>query len=292
MQQSVFLGWCSFGHWVLAGSCVISHIELLLFAVGAIMVAQHLPLRLRNLGKFCGLQKIGAQRMMSWVEGAWQGSVSLGSFCWIFTWIRSWICLIICSYHIWDFPLCNLAVTQQELCEWTNHKVHFPMHSFLYTTEHIKPVLVIIQVFFYLFSPHSTIAWNLLYAYYPKLMYAGVGLMTANEPWSGHYTVESPIWGAGQFSFTVCTPTASLGHCWVWAYLMPFHVPAHTTQFTASGWRYLNHGSGVGWLKEGGSFVSLVSPDKKHLTIIVETMVSTWLWFLKMSTGYLILFMW
>ena len=37
---------------------------------------------------------------------------------------------------------------------------------------------------------------------------------------------------------------------------------------------YLRHGSGVGVLEGGGSFVTLVSPDGKDLTIIVETMVS------------------
>ncbi|ELU09745.1 hypothetical protein CAPTEDRAFT_206938 [Capitella teleta] len=87
----------------------------------------------------------------------------------------------------------------------------------------------------------STIAWNILYAYYPKLMYGGVGLMTAIEPWSGYFSVQSPIWMA-----------------------------AHTTQFTSPGWRYLAHGSGVGWLKGGGSIVSLT--NSSDLTIILETM--------------------
>ncbi|OON16404.1 glycosyl hydrolase family 59, partial [Opisthorchis viverrini] len=90
----------------------------------------------------------------------------------------------------------------------------------------------------------STIAWNLIASYADKLPYSKCSLMTANEPWSGHYTVNGPIW-----------------------------VTAHTTQFTKPGWHYLGHGTGVGHLPEGGSYVSLVSPDRNELTIIVETMI-------------------
>lgn len=47
-------------------------------------------------------------------------------------------------------------------------------------------------------------------------------------------------------------------------------LPAHTTQFTQPGWRYLQHGSGVDWLDGGGSYVTLT--DGKQYTIIIETM--------------------
>uniref|UniRef100_M3YAJ4 Galactocerebrosidase n=2 Tax=Mustela putorius furo TaxID=9669 RepID=M3YAJ4_MUSPF len=85
----------------------------------------------------------------------------------------------------------------------------------------------------------ATIAWNLVASYYEQLPYGRCGLMTAQEPWSGHYVVESPIW-----------------------------VSAHTTQFTRPGWYYLKT---VGHLEKGGSYVALTD-GQGNLTIIVETM--------------------
>ena len=89
----------------------------------------------------------------------------------------------------------------------------------------------------------NTIAWNLIAAYYNRLPYPRCSLMTAEEPWSGNYVVNNPIW-----------------------------VTAHTTQFTQIGWTYLKHGFGTGKLSKGGSYVSLVSPDQKHFTMVIETM--------------------
>lgn len=85
----------------------------------------------------------------------------------------------------------------------------------------------------------STIAWNLVASYYEELPYGRSGLMTAQEPWSGHYVVEAPIW-----------------------------ISAHTTQFTEPGWYYLKT---VGHLEKGGSYVALTD-GLGNLTIIVETM--------------------
>nr|BAA04972.1 alternative spliced product of galactocerebrosidase [Homo sapiens] len=87
----------------------------------------------------------------------------------------------------------------------------------------------------------STIAWNLVASYYEQLPYGRCGLMTAQEPWSGHYVVESPVW-----------------------------VSAHTTQFTQPGWYYLKT---VGHLEKGGSYVALTD-GLGNLTIIIETMVN------------------
>ncbi len=55
-----------------------------------------------------------------------------------------------------------------------------------------------------------------------------------------------------------------------------FHVyfAAHTTYFTEIGWTYLKHGSGVGKLNNGGSYVTFLSPNGNDFTIVIETMVS------------------
>ncbi|XP_012682078.1 galactocerebrosidase-like [Clupea harengus] len=85
----------------------------------------------------------------------------------------------------------------------------------------------------------STISWNLVASYYEDLSFGRDGLMTAEEPWSGNYVVESPIW-----------------------------ITAHTTQFAKPGWRYLQT---IGNLAHGGSYVALTD-GRGNLTVVIETM--------------------
>ncbi|KAG8449014.1 hypothetical protein GDO86_015904 [Hymenochirus boettgeri] len=85
----------------------------------------------------------------------------------------------------------------------------------------------------------STISWNMVASYYEELPFGREGLMTAKEPWSGHYVVSTPIW-----------------------------ITAHTTQFSQPGWYYLKT---VGHLDKGGSYVALTD-DLGNLTVIIETM--------------------
>ncbi len=67
--------------------------------------------------------------------------------------------------------------------------------------------------------------------------------MRAVEPWSGFYQIGDVLWTA-----------------------------AHWGQFTKSGWFFLQHGSGVGLLDNGGSYVASTDPTGQQLTLIVETM--------------------
>ncbi|XP_021429576.1 galactocerebrosidase isoform X1 [Oncorhynchus mykiss] len=85
----------------------------------------------------------------------------------------------------------------------------------------------------------ATISWNLVASYYEDLPFGRDGLMTAEEPWTGNYVVESPIW-----------------------------ITAHTTQFSQPGWSYLQT---VGHLVHGGSYVALTD-SKGNLTVVIETM--------------------
>jgi Glycosyl hydrolase family 59/Cellulose binding domain len=89
--------------------------------------------------------------------------------------------------------------------------------------------------------------WDLIAAITPNLPWATVGLALANQPWSGWYSIGKETW-----------------------------VMAHTTQFTAPGWRYLDSSSGyIGGNRSNGSYVSLRSPSGSDFSTVIETMDST-----------------
>eukprot|EP01047_Picozoa_sp_COSAG01_P069605 COSAG01_NODE_10340_length_2186_cov_1.080344_1_plen_506_part_10 len=89
----------------------------------------------------------------------------------------------------------------------------------------------------------STIVWSLITAIPKFTRFYGTGLLAAGEPWSGHFNQSAPIF-----------------------------VIAHYTQFALPGWTYLAEGNGTGWLPGGGSFTTLLSPDGRDCTVIIETM--------------------
>ena len=89
----------------------------------------------------------------------------------------------------------------------------------------------------------KTIIWSPVTAYYNILPLPGSGVLRANTPWSGHYEVKPALWAT-----------------------------AHTTQFAAPGWQYLDPACLV---TNGASIVALKSTNGADFSIIVETMEAT-----------------
>jgi galactosylceramidase len=81
---------------------------------------------------------------------------------------------------------------------------------------------------------------NLVGSYFHGTEWYASSLMTAVEPWSGHYEVNPVIWAT-----------------------------AHLTQFTSVGWTYLVDGAGSGNLPKGGFYASLVDPATSDFTLTV-----------------------
>lgn len=96
--------------------------------------------------------------------------------------------------------------------------------------------------------------WSLVTSYYPCLPAPDSGVVTANTPWSGAYTVKAELW----------------------------HV-AHTTQFVQPGWRMLDSSSRK--LPGGGSVVTYQSPDGKDTSVVIETTEATTSQTLAVATG-------
>jgi hypothetical protein len=91
------------------------------------------------------------------------------------------------------------------------------------------------------------INWPLAAAIYPDLPYSTDGLVLANQPWSGAYSVGESLWATAQ-----------------------------VTQFTAPGWQFLNSGSGyLGGAESNGSYVSLKSTNGTDYSTIIETTTAT-----------------
>ena len=85
-------------------------------------------------------------------------------------------------------------------------------------------------------------AWHLASAFYSSVAFWNEGMVSATQPWSGHFEASPTIWAT-----------------------------AHTTQFTTAGKsRYIQQGKGSGALRDGGTYVSFT--DGGHeLSIVVET---------------------
>ncbi|MFD5922849.1 discoidin domain-containing protein [Kitasatospora sp. NPDC058201] len=85
--------------------------------------------------------------------------------------------------------------------------------------------------------------WATVWSAYHGAPFGGAGLMVANTPWSGNYSVGKSTW-----------------------------VTAHTTQFTKVGWRYL---PGASKRIDGGSLVTLRDPNTANWSSIIETSLAT-----------------
>ena len=97
----------------------------------------------------------------------------------------------------------------------------------------------------------ATFNWPLIGALYPNLPFRSDGLLQANQPWSGNYSVGTSVW-----------------------------TTAQVTQVTQPGWQFIDSasgylGGGSGTATSPGSYISLKSPDGTDWSTIVETTTAT-----------------
>lgn len=91
------------------------------------------------------------------------------------------------------------------------------------------------------------INWPVIAAITPNIPFPTMGVALAAQPWTGSYSIGKNTW-----------------------------VMAHTTQFTAPGWRYLDTASGyLGGNRANGSYVTLRSPSNGNYSTVIETMDAT-----------------
>jgi galactosylceramidase len=88
----------------------------------------------------------------------------------------------------------------------------------------------------------SSIMWNLIGSYYHGTNWYASSMLTAVEPWTGHFSVADED-------------------------LAVVYATAHVTQFTKVGWYYLAVGDGSGELQHGGYYVTLVDPKGTDWTM-------------------------
>ncbi|WP_052390319.1 RICIN domain-containing protein [Streptomyces sp. NRRL B-24484] len=97
----------------------------------------------------------------------------------------------------------------------------------------------------------ATFNWPLIAALYPNLPFNTVGLLQADQPWSGYYNVGATVWSTAQI-----------------------------TQVTKPGWKFIDSASGyldggTGSATSPGSYVTLKSPTGGDWTTVVETSTAT-----------------
>jgi hypothetical protein len=88
------------------------------------------------------------------------------------------------------------------------------------------------------------LVWPLVDAIPPDLPHENRGLVLADRPWDGNYSVTSLTW-----------------------------VIAQTTQFTAPGWRYADGADGA--LPAGGSYDTYLAPGRSAWSMVAQTSAAT-----------------